>query len=132
MHFPVSDADFERYVRDTLAVLPEDIAAQIRDVVVRVADFAEDAILNDMEIDDAYDLLGLYQGVSIDQKSVFDSGYEPDMVFIYRQPILAYAADTGEPLQRVVRHVVIHEIGHHFGFSDDDMHYLEELAERDG
>lgn len=123
------DAEFERYVRETLAGLPAPIAAAAADVLVRVMDFADRETLHMMEIDNPYDLLGLYHGVSLDHKSVFDVAVQPDMVFIYRQPILAYAEDTGQRLEDVVRHVVIHEIGHHFGFSDDDMHYLEHQAD---
>ncbi|MGY9002764.1 MAG: metallopeptidase family protein, partial [Rhodospirillales bacterium] len=72
-----------------------------------------------------YDLLGLYQGISLDQKSVSDPVPDMDMIFLYRQPILDYAEQTGEAVIRVVRHVLIHEIGHHFGFSDDDMERIE-------
>jgi len=121
-----SDEEIENYVRETLSELPEQFARELENVVVRVMEFADDQTLDDMGIDDPYDLLGLYHGVSLNHKSVFDSGREPDFVFIYRQPLMDYAAHTGQPLKDVVRHVVIHEIGHHFGFSDDDMHWLEE------
>lgn len=126
-----ADAEFELYVRRTLASLPEEIARASEGVVVRVLDYADTEILRDMGIHDPLDLLGLYQGISLDQKSVFDIAREPDMVFLYRYPILNYVRETGESLEEVVRHVVIHEIGHHFGFSDEDMDYLESLEPGD-
>ncbi len=124
-----TDSAFERYVRKTLSSLPPEIANATADVIVRVYDYADDELLAEMDIDDPFDLLGLYQGISLDQKSSFDSLHEPDMVFIYREPILQYAKDTGQTVEAVVHHVVIHEIGHHFGFSDDDMEALEQLPD---
>ena len=126
MHHQPSTAEFEIYVRRALQLLPQELAEQTKDVVIRVLEFADNEVLDEMGIDDAYELLGLYQGVSLNHRSVFDTGHEPDFVFLYRQPILAYAAAEGLTLEAVVRNVVIHEIGHHFGFSDDDMHDLEE------
>lgn len=122
------DAAFEATVRRTIAALPEPLAVACRDVVVMILDFADDETLDEMEIEDPYDLLGLYRGVSLDQKSVSDIAPEPDMVFLYRQPIFDYAEETGESLEDVVRHVTIHEIGHHFGFSDEVMELLEQQA----
>jgi predicted Zn-dependent protease with MMP-like domain len=81
-----------------------------------------------MEIDDAFGLLGLYHGVSLDQRRTHDVPQDVDRIFLYRRPILDYWCESGESLEHVVRHVLIHEIGHHFGFSDDDMHAIEESA----
>jgi len=125
------EATFEEYVRRSLESLPPAIAASTENVVVRIADYADRETLRDMGIDHPLDLLGLYHGVSLDQKSVFDSGHTPDMVFLYLQPILHFARQTGQTLEAVVHHVVIHEIGHHFGFSDDDMDMIESLADDD-
>jgi predicted Zn-dependent protease with MMP-like domain len=111
--------------------LPPEIAQAADGVVVRVVDYADRDVLRDMGIDDPLDLLGLYQGISLDQKSSFDIAREPDMVFLYRRPILNYSHETGDSLEAVVRHVVIHEIGHHFGFSDEDMEFLESLDHDD-
>ena len=72
-----------------------------------------------------YDLLGLYQGISLDRKGMSDPFPDVDMIFLYHQPILVYAEQTGENLTQVIRHVLIHEIGHHFGFSDEDMDRIE-------
>lgn len=126
------DAAFEKYVRRAIAALPEPIATVADDIVVRVVDYADPETLTAMGIRDPFDLLGLYHGISIDQKSVFDIVREPDMIFLYRQPILSYARTMGQDMQSVVRHVVIHEIGHHFGFSDEDMAALERLADESG
>ena len=79
----------------------------------------------EMNLSSPYDLLGLYQGISLDRKSVSDPMPDVDMIFLYREPIIVYAEQTGEALERVVRHVLIHEIGHHFGLSDDDMRRIE-------
>lgn len=108
--------------------LPAEFRAMCQDVVVRVEDFATDEILDHMGIEDPFDLMGLYQGVSLDQKSVSDVPREPDMVFLYRRSILDYWAEGGERLGDVIAHVLIHEIGHHFGFSDADMEAIEETA----
>lgn len=119
------DRRFEEIVRETIASLPETIAAACRDVIVIIRDFADEETLDAMEIDDPYELLGLYSGVSLDQKSVMDPATEPDMVFLYRDPIFNYANEMGESLEDVIRHVTIHEIGHHFGFSDEAMDILQ-------
>ena len=111
------------------AEIPEELRRHCDGVVFRVADWADAETLAEMGIDDAYDLLGLYHGVSLAHQSVHDSGRMPDMVWLYREPILAYAADTGEALADVVRNVLVHEIGHHFGLSDDDMHAIEDEAD---
>ena len=80
-----------------------------------------------MGLDSPYDLLGLYRGVSLDRQSMTDTRAEIDMIFLYRASILDYWCESGEDLTHIVRHVLIHEIGHHFGFSDDDMERIEEL-----
>lgn len=105
--------------------LPGDFRQMCGDVVIRVEDFAPDDVLESLEIEDAFDLMGLYQGVSLDKKSVSDQPVEPDMVFLYRRAILDYWADGEETLGDIVSHVLIHEIGHHFGFSDEDMESIE-------
>jgi predicted Zn-dependent protease with MMP-like domain len=95
-------------------------------VVLQVADFANDEILQSMGIDDPFDLTGLYEGLPLNQKSVDISGTLPDRILLFRRPILDEWADSGETLERLVAHILIHEAGHHFGFSDADMHALEE------
>jgi predicted Zn-dependent protease with MMP-like domain len=98
-------------------------------VVIRVEDFPDEETEEEMELESPFDLLGLYRGVALTQKSVTSPGGEIDMIFLYRRPILDYWCETGEDLRHVVRHVLIHEIGHHFGFSDEDMDRLEAAAE---
>jgi predicted Zn-dependent protease with MMP-like domain len=93
--------------------------------VVRVEDFATDEVLRQLRIDSPFDLMGLYQGVSFEKKSVMDLPRGPDMVFLYRRAILDYWAEGEETLGHLVAHVLVHEIGHHFGLSDADMESIE-------
>lgn len=81
-----------------------------------------------MELETPFDLMGLYRGVSLDRKSMSDLPREPDMIFLYRRPLLDYWCETGEDLPHLIRHVMIHEIGHHFGLSDADMDAIEREA----
>jgi len=117
--------DIDRIARAALAGLPEPFATHIRGVHVRVEEFCDAETEAEMELESPFDLLGLYRGVSLDRKSIADGTPHVDMIFLYRRPILDYWCETGEDLEHVVRHVLLHEIGHHFGFSDDDMHRIE-------
>jgi predicted Zn-dependent protease with MMP-like domain len=98
-------------------------------LVVRIEEFPDEETEDEMGLESPFDLLGLYRGVALPQKSIANPGGEIDMVFLYRRPMLDYWCETGEDLRRVVRHVLIHEIGHHFGFSDEDMERLEASVE---
>ena len=91
-------------------------------------DFATEEILDELGIDDPFNLMGLYQGVSLDRQSFSDLPRQPDMVFLYRRAILDYWTESEETLGEIVTHVLVHEIGHHFGFSYDDMSEIEEQA----
>ncbi len=124
-------ADFDAMARAALTVIPEPLRGFAKDVVVRVDDFPDDEVCAEMELESPFEILGLYQGIALNEKDIGTSDTQPDMVFLYRRPILDYWAETGEELSWIVRHVLIHEIGHHFGFSDDDMHVLEEMAEQE-
>ncbi len=121
-----SAADIEAIARRTLDALPEPFASHLRDVVLLVEEFATDEILASMGIEDPFDLTGLYEGLPLNQKSVDISGTLPDRILLFRRPILDEWADSEETLERLVAHILIHEAGHHFGFSDADMHALEE------
>jgi predicted Zn-dependent protease with MMP-like domain len=121
-------AEFEELAAAAWERLPSEFRAMCGNLVIRVEDFATDEVLDELGIEDTFDLMGLYQGVSLDKKSVLDVPREPDMVFLYRRAILDYWADSDETLGHVVTHVLVHEIGHHFGFSDDDMEHIESLA----
>jgi predicted Zn-dependent protease with MMP-like domain len=123
-------ADIEALAAEAWNRLPSEFRQLCRDIVFRVEDFAADDVLDEMDIDDPFNLMGLYKGVSLDRKSVLDQSLEPDMVFLYRRPILDYWAEGDETLGHLVTHVLVHEIGHHFGLSDADMESIE--AEADG
>ena len=121
-----SAADIEAIARRTLNALPEPFASHLRDIVLLVEEFASDEILQSMRIEDPFDLTGLYEGLPLNHKSVEISGTLPDRILLFRRPILDEWADSAETLERLVAHILIHEAGHHFGFSDADMHALEE------
>jgi len=95
------------------------------DLVIRVEDFAENDVLDSLGIESPFDLLGLYSGTDLAQKSVTDVSALPDMVFLYRRPILDYWADHEDTLGAILTHILVHEIGHHFGLSDADMERIE-------
>ena len=118
-------AIFETLAGAAWSRLPSEFRQMCGDVVIRVEDFALEEVLEGLDIDDAFDLMGLYQGVSLEKKSVADQPAEPDMVFLYRRPILDFWADGDDSLGDIITHVLVHEIGHHFGFSDDDMEAIE-------
>jgi len=118
----------EVLARDVIARLPEAFAAHLDDVILRVEEFAEEEVLAELEIEDPFELTGLYTGRPIGDKSVSDSGAMPDMITLYRRPLLDEWVETGVALDALIAHVVIHEVGHHFGLSDADMHALEAAA----
>jgi predicted Zn-dependent protease with MMP-like domain len=123
---PPSADDFERMGTRVLDELPEVFRRLIGAVVIRVQDFPDEQTLKDLEIEDPFGLLGLYQGVPIGHGTQFDSPRgDVDMIFLYRRPLLDYWCETGEPLGDIVRNTLIHEIGHHFGLSDEDMDAIE-------
>jgi predicted Zn-dependent protease with MMP-like domain len=106
--------------------LPEGFRRMAGDVVFRVDDFPDPAVLEELGIEDAFELTGLYQGVDLSRRSVFEPSPEPSRVFLYRRPILDEWAERGDvTLEALVAHVLVHEIGHHFGLSDDDIEAIE-------
>lgn len=122
-------AEFEALAREEFARLPDPFRALCGDLVIRVDDFATDEVLNHMGIDDAFDLMGLFQGLGLPFRSESVSGQMPNMVWLYRRPILDYWGEHDETLGAVIAHVLIHEIGHHFGLSDADMEAIEAQVE---
>lgn len=128
MHEP-SAADFEETASAVLASLPERFREPLADVVLRIAEFADPEQLAAVDLDDRWDLTGLYEGVPLPERSQWDEEVMPPVITLFRQPLLAEMRETGVSFAALVRHVVIHEAGHHFGLSDDDMHALEEAAE---
>lgn len=121
------DADaIEVIARAAMARLPQAFRAHLDGVVLQVEEFADEAVLDEMGIDDPFALSGLYTGRPIGMKSVDDSGTMPDVIHLYRRPLIDEWAEGEVTLEALVNHVMIHEIGHHFGLSDDDMHALED------
>jgi predicted Zn-dependent protease with MMP-like domain len=126
---PPDLADIEAMAHDALKLIPDMLRDKARDVVIRVEDFPDAEVERDMGLESPFDLLGLYQGVPFGARSVSDAPQALDMIFLYRRPLLDYWCETGEELAFLVRHVLIHEIGHHFGFSDEDMERIEAEAD---
>lgn len=122
-------ADFEQIAAQAWERIQPEFREVCGDLVIRIEDFALDEVLDELDIESPFDLMGLYQGLSLDRKSVLDVPREPDMVFLYRRAILDYWTESGEEtLGEIITHVLVHEIGHHFGFSDDDMEEIEAQA----
>lgn len=124
---PTADR-IEAIARATIARLPAEFVRHLGDVVLKVEEFADDATLAEMGIENPFELTGLYTGLPIGSKSVDHSGTMPDMIHLYRRAILDEWVETDVSLEALVAHVVIHEIGHHFGLSDADMEALEAMA----
>ena len=119
---PPSADEMESIARRALDALPEPFVGHLRDVVLLVEDFADDATLDAMGIEEPFDLTGIYEGIPITDRSVEHSGTLPDRIRLFRRPILDEWAATGDiTLEELVGHVVIHELGHHFGWSDEEM-----------
>ena len=121
-------AELEAIADQAFKRLPRHFRDLCKDVVIRVEDFPTDEVLDAFGAESAFDLLGLYHGIDMARQSVMDPAAMPEMVFLYRRPILDYWAEHEETLGAIVTHVLVHEIGHHFGLSDADMHRIEEEA----
>jgi predicted Zn-dependent protease with MMP-like domain len=120
--------EFEELADLALRRLPAEFRAMCGDVLIRIEDFPTEEVLDELKLESPFDLMGLYHGVSLDKKSVSDLPRGPDMVFLYRRPLLDVWAEGTETLGHLVTHVLVHEIGHHFGLSDRDMAGIEEAA----
>lgn len=128
-HAPAAD-EIEILARAALARLPAVFAAHLADVLLVVEDFADDATLADLGIEDPFELTGLYEGVPLGEKFGAASGTMPDRIRLFRAPILdEWIARGDETLEHLVAHVLIHEVGHHFGLSDADIETLEAAAD---
>lgn len=122
-------AEMEIMAHEVLARLPKTFRDLCEGVIIRVDDFPTEDVLDEMDAASEFDLLGLFHGVGLPFRSETDIARLPNMIWLYRRPILDYWAEHDEALGRVVRHVLIHEIGHHFGLSDDDMASIETAAD---
>ncbi|MBT3370521.1 MAG: metallopeptidase family protein [Rhodospirillaceae bacterium] len=131
-HMAPSLAEIEDLARLALARIPDTLRRQLIDVVIQVVDFPDDETMRQMDLRSPYDLLGMYHGINLQQKSIALVPDDLDMIFLYRRPLLDYWIESGENLSDLVRHVLIHEIGHHFGFSDADMAAIEDLGDDSG
>ena len=122
-------AEFERLAEAAYAELPGHFRSLCEGLVIRIEDFADDEVLDDLRAESEFDVLGLFRGRGLAQGGAFGvSGQFPNMVWLYRRPILDYWAEHEESLGSIVRHVLVHEIGHHFGLSDADMSRIERGA----
>jgi predicted Zn-dependent protease with MMP-like domain len=116
----------EAMARSALGALPSRFGVHLADVVVRIEEFATREQLDAVDLDDRWDLTGLYEGRPLSERSIWEVGEMPAIVTLFRQPLLHEWRTTGVRLDDLVTHVVIHEIGHHFGFTDETMHRLED------
>ena len=123
---PAAD-EIEALARAALARLPAQFAAHLGEVVLRVEEFADDDLLAELGLEDPFELTGVYEGLPLHEKSIAHSGTLPDRIRLFRQPILdEWVARGDETLEHLVAHVLVHEVGHHFGLSDEAMHALED------
>src|SRR5882724_6513139 len=118
-------AELETMAQDIFARLPENFRTLCEGLVIHIEDFPTDEVLDAMSADSEFDLLGLFQGIGLPFRSIDEVAPLPNMIWLYRRPILDYWAEHDETLGHIVRHVLIHEIGHHFGLSDADMEAIE-------
>jgi len=118
-------ADIQALAEESILSIPETFRAQARNIVVQVVDFPDKETEREMDLESPFDLLGLYVGIALTDQSVSQPNTEPDIVYLFRRPLLDYWCETGEDLAALVSHVLIHEVGHHFGYSDDEMDALQ-------
>ena len=121
-------AELEVLATDVFKHLPAKFRALCDGLVIQVEDFATDEVLDHMEIESEFDLLGLFQGIGLPFRSESAPVQMPNMIWLYRRPILDYWAEHEETLGAIIAHVLVHEIGHHFGLSDDDIEAIEQAA----
>ncbi len=126
--YPPDAAEIERLAEAAIAAMPEQFRRHLANVVLRVADFADEDVLRELGIENEFDLTGLYSGRSLDRQDSWVSGELPPMIHLYRRPLLDEWADSGVSLEALITHVIVHEVGHHFGYSDAQMHAIEEQA----
>lgn len=121
--------EVESLARDAFAHLPDKFRALCADLIIQIEDFPDDQVMDDMGLESPFELLGLFEGTGIGERFSMETGDQTNRISLYRRPILDYWAENDEALGDIINHVLIHEIGHHFGLSDDDMDKIEEAAE---
>ena len=127
--FAPDAAEIERLAEAAIARMPDHFRRHLQGVVLQVDEFAHDEVLDQLGIEDPFDLSGLYTGRPIGEQSSMISNELPAMIHLYRRPLLDEWAESGVSLEELVTHVIVHEVGHHFGFSDADMHAIEDSVE---
>jgi predicted Zn-dependent protease with MMP-like domain len=115
----------EQLAREAYGQLPEQFRALCQDLIIEIADFPTDDVFEDMALETPFDLLGLFEGRGVTERFSVENGELPNRISLYRRPILDYWAENEETLGDIISHVLIHEIGHHFGLSDDDIEAIE-------
>ena len=118
----------ERLARATIASLPNGLRRPLESAGLKIEEFASEEQLRSVGLENRWELTGLYEGIPITEQTIWSSGDIPPVISLFRQPLLREMRETGVELEALIRHVVIHEGGHHFGFSDDDMHAIEDGA----
>jgi predicted Zn-dependent protease with MMP-like domain len=118
-------ATLMRLAQAAVACLPDAFREHLQDVVIRVEEFADKETLRELGIDSEWELTGLYQGRPVSEQSIWSSGELPPTISLFRAPLLNECVETGVSLEDLVNHVIVHEVGHHFGLSDDEMHAIE-------
>jgi predicted Zn-dependent protease with MMP-like domain len=126
--FAPDAATIERLAEAAIARLPEGFRRHLDGVVLRIEEFGDEEVFKELGIEDPFQLSGLYTGRPIGEQSSMLSGELPAMIHLYRRPLLDEWAETGVSLEELVTHVIVHEVGHHFGFSDEEMHAIEDSA----
>ncbi|WP_062226640.1 metallopeptidase family protein [Aureimonas frigidaquae] len=121
--------EIEQLAIEAYAALPAEFRALCGDIRFHIADFPDDSVVEEMELESPFDILGLFEGRAVAAAATPMTGEMPNRILLYRRPILDYWAEHEETLDTIVAHVLIHEIGHHFGLSDDDMETLEQTAD---
>jgi predicted Zn-dependent protease with MMP-like domain len=131
VHAPDAET-IERLARQAIAAMPPLFRQHLDGIAIQIEDFADEHVLADLGIEDAWELSGVYHGRALTEQSVWSSGDLPPVIKLYRRPLLDEWVETGVPLDTLITHVIVHEVGHHFGFSDDDMHAIEDETGREG
>jgi len=125
---PPTLAEIDALAQAAVERLPEEFRSFLGPVLLRVEDFPDADVMREMGLETEFDILGLYQGRHVGMKGDEPTGALPDIIFLYRRPLLEEWCETGETLEALVTHVLVHEVGHHFGLSDADMERIEAAA----